>query len=83
ATLAAQKGMHIGNSRLMRWLRKRKILMPNNLPYQKYIDCGYFEVKAISENRCTKRRAFVTGKGQIYLINRLRCEYLDDHLEEV
>lgn len=83
AKLAAQKNMPIGSIRLMRWLRKRKILMPNNLPYQKYIDWGYFEVKPIAEERCTKRRAFVTGKGQIYLINRLKAEYLDDSLEDV
>lgn len=32
----------IGRNKLFEILRKKKILMQNNIPYQKYIDCGYF-----------------------------------------
>ena len=33
-----------GRNRLFEFLREKKILMPNNQPYQKYVDCGYFRV---------------------------------------
>lgn len=34
----------IGRTRLFRHLRERKVLMHNNIPYQDYIDRGYFRV---------------------------------------
>lgn len=34
--------MGIGRNKLFEILREEKILMQNNQPYQKYIDCGYF-----------------------------------------
>lgn len=33
-----------GRNRLFEFLRNKKVLMNNNQPYQKYIDCGYFRV---------------------------------------
>ncbi len=36
--------MGIGRNKLFQFLRDRKILMYNNRPYQRYIDCGYFRV---------------------------------------
>lgn len=33
-----------GRNRLFEFLRNKKVLMHNNQPYQKYIDCGYFRV---------------------------------------
>ena len=33
-----------GRNRLFEFLREKKVLMPNNQPYQKYVDCGYFRV---------------------------------------
>lgn len=81
AKLAAQKNIRIGRTRMMRWMKKKKILLPNNLPYQKYIDKGYFVVKETTYKRGSKtftyQQAFVTGKGQVFLINRLKAEYLE------
>ena len=34
----------IGRNHLFEFLRDQKILMKGNVPYQKYIDCGYFKV---------------------------------------
>jgi len=34
--------MGIGRNKLFEILRNKGILMSNNIPYQKYIDCGYF-----------------------------------------
>ena len=33
-----------GRNRLFEFLRNKKVLMTNNIPYQKYVDCGYFRV---------------------------------------
>ena len=45
AKLAVEENIPIGRNRLFRWLRENEILMSGNLPYQKYIDRGYFAVK--------------------------------------
>lgn len=34
--------MGIGRNKLFEILRNKGVLMSNNIPYQKYIDCGYF-----------------------------------------
>lgn len=34
----------IGRNKLFEFLRKHKILMHNNQPYQKYVDAGYFKI---------------------------------------
>lgn len=36
--------MGIGRNKLFEFMREEKILMPDNRPYQKYIDSGYFRV---------------------------------------
>ena len=36
--------MGIGRNKLFEILRETKVLMPDNRPYQKYIDAGYFRV---------------------------------------
>lgn len=56
---------NIGRNNLFNLLRKHKILMPNNLPYQKYIDSGYFR---IVENKYTKPNGnvCVTLKTLVY-----------------
>lgn len=33
---------NIGRNKLFEILREQKILMQNNLPYQRFVDCGYF-----------------------------------------
>ena len=34
----------VGRNKLFEFLRNHKILMRNNQPYQKYVDCGYFRI---------------------------------------
>jgi anti-repressor protein len=34
----------IGRNKLFKFLRDRKVLQANNLPYQRYVDSGYFRV---------------------------------------
>ena len=80
AKLAIEENIPIGRNRLFRWLRKNKILMSGNLPYQKYIERGYFSVKesVFETGTMTKtyQQTYVTGKGQAYIIGRLRKEFL-------
>lgn len=79
AKLAIEENIPIGRNRLFRWLRKNKILMLGNLPYQRYIDRGYFVVKesVFDTGSMTKtyQQTFVTGKGQQYIISRLKKEF--------
>lgn len=80
AKLAAEANLPIGRNRLFKWLRKKGILMSDNLPYQKYIENGYFSVKEtvfeIQRMMKTHQQTMVTGKGQSYIIGRLKKERL-------
>ena len=79
AKLAVEENIPIGRNRLFKWLRKNEILMSDNLPYQKFIDRGYFAVKEsvfeTSSMTKTYQQTFVTGRGQRYIIGRLKKEF--------
>lgn len=79
AKLARNMNIPIGRNRLYYWLRKNRILMQNNLPYQEYIERGYFAVKesVFETDSMTKtyQQTYVTGKGQQYIIGRLKNEF--------
>ena len=64
-----------GRNKLFETLRNKKVLMRNNLPYQKYVDLGYFEVVEISKPKANGdlmvfTKTLVTQKGLDY-INRV------------
>lgn len=79
AKLLKDEHINIGRNRLFEWLRRKEILMKNNMPYQRYIDGGYFQVKeSVYETPYgskTQQTTYVTGKGQIYITEKLRREY--------
>lgn len=80
AKLIKQNGVDIGAGRLFKWLREKGYLIKRkgtdwNMPTQKSMDLELFEVKETvvshsdghtSINKTPK----VTGKGQIYLVNK-------------
>lgn len=81
AKLIKQNGYDIGQKRLFAWLRENGYLIKinkrtdYNMPTQRAMDMGLFEIKEtaithsdghISINKTVK----VTGKGQIYFINK-------------
>ena len=79
AKLICQNGHPIGQNRLFEWLRNNGYLMKYgsnyNMPMQRYVEQGLFEVKessvtnpdgSVKLTRTTK----VTGKGQQYFINK-------------
>lgn len=79
AKLIRQNGYNIGQNRLFEWLRNNGYLIKNgerrNMPTQKSMDLGLFEIKERTINnpdgsiRIT-RTVKVTGKGQEYFINK-------------
>lgn len=79
AKLLKDEHINIGRNRLFEWLRRKEILMKNNMPYQRYIDGGYFQVKeSVYETPYgskTQQTTYVTGRGQIYITEKLRKEY--------
>ena len=75
AKICADHGIRIGRTRLFMWLRSKGILMDGNLPYQEYIERGYFRVKESVFNMGGElkiyRQTYLTGKGQQYVLGRL------------
>lgn len=79
AKLICQNGVQIGQKRLFEWLRENNFLIKNgsskNMPQQRYVEQGLFEVKESNiQNpdgsvRITKTTK-VTGKGQVYFVNK-------------
>ena len=79
AKLICQNGVQIGQKRLFDWLRDNGYLikcgLSRNMPMQRYVEQGLFEVKESTVQnpdgsvRITKTTK-VTGKGQIYFVNR-------------
>ena len=78
AKLLCQRGIDIGEKRLYEYLRGNGYLIASgahrNEPYQRYVEMGLFETiewpvyKA--ETIDIKKTTKVTGKGQIYFINK-------------
>lgn len=79
AKLISQNGVHIGQNRLFDWMRNKGYLIKygfsKNMPVQRYVEQGLFEIKesnvqnpdgSVRITRTTK----VTGKGQVYFVNK-------------
>ena len=85
AKLANDRGIRIGRNRLFSWLRVMGILMMNNIPYQEYMDRGYFKLKEslyyTDGMYKTRQTTYVTGKGQRYIIDRLLRDYASEVYE--
>ena len=79
AKLARAENIPVGRNKLYGWLKSMRVLMANNLPYQAFIDRGYFAVKEsvfeVNGLKKTYRQTFVTGKGQHFVINLLKKYY--------
>ena len=77
AKLIKQNGIDVGQNRLFKWLREHKYLMRNNEPTQKAMELKLFDVTERTINnpdgsvRIT-RTTKVTGKGQVYFINKFK-----------
>lgn len=67
------KTIGLGQNKLFDWLRKNKYLMSNNIPYQQYIDNGYFKVIewVLEKKNEAKFKTLITGKGQEYISSKI------------
>lgn len=80
AKLLNSKEIPMGQKRLFAWLRDVGLLRFNNEPYQQYVDQGYFHVREVLRQTAFGIRSYtqtmITGKGQIYITERLRREMI-------
>lgn len=84
AKIIKQNGRDIGQNRLFEWLRKNGYLISRkgtdyNMPTQRSMEMGLFKIKETtidhSDGHITvSKTPKVTGKGQIYFINKLKAE---------
>ena len=76
AKYAQKQGITMGRNTLFKWLRDQGVLMDNNVPYQRYLNAGWFRVIENIYNtgsgQYTAPKTLVTGKGQVALINYIR-----------
>lgn len=83
AKIIRQNGHNIGQRRLFEWLREKGYLMKTgsskNMPTQKSMEMGLFRIKERTISNpdgsvMTTRTTVVTGKGQVYFVNKLLKE---------
>ncbi|MDL0090000.1 antA/AntB antirepressor family protein [Campylobacter gastrosuis] len=76
-TLCDENNVSVGRNRIFKWLRDEKYLMSDNMPYQKWLDAGYFEVtpQIIVTPKGNKERftTRISAKGQVALSAKI-CE---------
>lgn len=62
---------NVGRNRLYKILREKKILMSDNIPYQQYVDRGYFKVVEnyymAGDNKVITKTTYVKQKGVDYI----------------
>lgn len=68
------KAINWGQNKLFAKLRELKILNEANIPYQRFIDAGYFKVIewVLDAKNQAKFKTLITGKGQIYISERIK-----------
>ena len=70
------KEWKIGRNKLFKWLRDNKYLMKDNVPYQRYVNEGLFEViETVNEydsQDYINLLTLITGKGQLSVTGKLK-----------
>lgn len=79
AKLLCDNNIKIGRNKLFEFLRSIKVLMSSNIPYQQYINAGYFKVVEYSYSQngesYTQQITRVTGKGQLFIAKKVMDRY--------
>jgi len=73
-------GFEIGQNRLFKWLKNKKFLLKDNIPYQQYIVNGAFQVKRgiyFEFGGVPKQsiQTVITPKGQLYLFKKIKKDF--------
>lgn len=84
AKILKQNGINTGEKRLFEWMRNNGYLISrfgtdHNMPTQRSMDLGLFEIKETAINRSSgditvSKTPKVTGKGQVYFLNKFLKE---------
>lgn len=92
ARIIKQNGVEIGQNRLFAWLREKGYLCKTgeayNQPTQKSLDMGLFEIKKTviqkpSGDTLVSNTTKVTGKGQVYFVNKFLYEEANRRGDEI
>lgn len=79
AKILYDENIKMGEKQLFHWLRACGYLTSENMPYQRYLGAGYFEVKQSTYKTPYGEKSYtqtlITGKGQIYFCEKLRKEF--------
>lgn len=75
AKLVTEKlGIKTGRNRMFQWLRKKGFLQANNMPYQRYINNGWFKTYEVIKAGHAFTVPSITGKGQQKLFEKFAAE---------
>ena len=92
ARIIKQNGVEIGQNRLFAWMRDKGFLCKRgeayNQPTQKAMDMGLFELKKTvitkpSGDSLVTTTTKVTGKGQVYFVNRFLYDEMNRKGDEI
>lgn len=73
AKLVTEKlGIQTGRNRMFQWLRKNGFLQANNMPYQRYINNGWFKTYEVIKAGHAFTVPSITGKGQQKAVREVR-----------
>ena len=76
AKLLVKEDIKVGRNRLFKILIELNILMEDNLPYQRFLDSGYFRVieckRYINNKVKLFEKTLITGKGQLYITKKIK-----------
>nr|DAI25434.1 MAG TPA: KilAC domain protein [Caudoviricetes sp.] len=75
AKVIQDEHINMGRNKLFEWLRSQGYLRGNNEPYQQYVNQGLFRVRETVHNGGLRTQTYVTGKGQLYLVEKLKAEF--------
>ena len=83
AKLLCHNGFKIGRNKLFDFLRDQKVILKKKpVPYQEYVNRGYFELREINVARWGEPRyetkTLVTGTGQQFIFNLVQEHLMDD-----
>jgi phage antirepressor YoqD-like protein len=77
--------MGIGRNKLFAFLRGKEILQKDNIPYQRFVDAGYFKVVEgkyeVNENVVVTKTTYVKQKGIDYIRKLLSKKEDNNHAE--
>jgi phage antirepressor YoqD-like protein len=80
AKIIINKGKMIGRNRLFKFLREEKVLRKNNIPYQTYMERGWFKVTEGVQKTAYGDRLYVvtlvTPKGQVGIVGLVKDRYI-------